>query len=110
MQIHDATEAAYKNGYNKGFEEGQKQAKESLFPAFADVGNEHKRAKLSCSSNIIPLEVCPMCDKGEVFASYEEKRRYKYKCNKCGQYFEFNAPSQFAADTIFNKVIRGRIK
>ena len=50
-----------------------------------------------------------MCDKNEVFATYEENARYRYKCNCCGQYFEFNAPSQFAADIIFNYVIRGRI-
>ena len=61
------------------------------------------------SSNIKPLKSCPMCDKNEVFATYEENARYRYKCNNCGQYFEFNAPSQFAADIIFNEVIRGRI-
>lgn len=60
-------------------------------------------------SNIKPLKSCPMCDKNEVFATYEENARYRYKCNHCGQYFEFNAPSQFAADIIFNEVIRGRI-
>ena len=62
------------------------------------------------SSNIKPLEPCPMCDRNEVFASYEERGRYRYVCNHCGQYFEFNAPSQFAADLIFNQIIRGRIK
>lgn len=46
-----------------------------------------------------------MCDIHEVFASYEENRRYRYKCNNCGQYFEFNAPSQLAADIIFNNII-----
>jgi transcription elongation factor Elf1 len=57
------------------------------------------------SANIKPLKPCPMCDKNEVFATYEENARYRYKCNYCGQYFEFNAPSQLAADVIFNQVI-----
>lgn len=61
------------------------------------------------NSHLEPLQPCPMCDKHEVFVSYEEKRRYRYECKHCGQYFEFNAPSQFAADLIFNYVIRGRI-
>ena len=61
------------------------------------------------SSNIKPLKPCPMCNSDEVFATYEENRRYMYACQNCGQYFEFNAPSQFAADIIFNEVIRGRI-
>jgi hypothetical protein len=42
-------------------------------------------------------------------ATYEERARYRYYCTNCGQYFEFNAPSQLAADIIFNEVIRGRI-
>jgi transcription elongation factor Elf1 len=46
-----------------------------------------------------------MCKHNDVFASYEENKRYKYSCNVCGQYFEFNAPSQLAADVIFNQVI-----
>ena len=52
-------------------------------------------------SNIQPLHPCPMCEKDEIFATYEENRRYKYRCKNCGQYFEFNAPSQYAADLIF---------
>lgn len=62
------------------------------------------------SANINPLKLCPMCDKNEVFATYEENARYRYKCNYCGQYFEFNAPSQLAADVIFNQVIAKDIK
>ncbi len=61
------------------------------------------------SSNIKSLKPCPMCNSDKVFATYEENRRYKYACQNCGQYFEFNASSQFAADIIFNDVIRGRI-
>lgn len=61
------------------------------------------------SSNIKPLKSCPMCGKDTVVATYEERARYRYYCTNCGQYFEFNAPSQFAADIIFNAVIRGRI-
>ncbi len=57
------------------------------------------------SSNIKPLKHCPMCSVKNVFASYEENRRYRYECKSCGQYFEFNAPSQLAADVIFNQVI-----
>ncbi len=71
---------------------------------------ERKGKKMNAkSSNVKELKNCPMCDKPAVFASYEENRRYKYECDNCGQYFEFNAPSQFAADIIFNEVIRGRI-
>lgn len=61
-------------------------------------------------SNIKPLKPCIMCDKDTVIATYEENRRYRYKCRNCGQYFEFNAPSQLAADLIFNYIIRGEIK
>lgn len=57
------------------------------------------------SSNIQPLNACPLCYSKNVFASYEENARYRYECNSCGQYFEFNAPSQLAADVIFNQVI-----
>ena len=56
-------------------------------------------------SNIKPLNPCPMCHKEKVFARYEEARRYRYVCLDCGQYFEFNAPSQLAADVIFNQII-----
>ena len=57
------------------------------------------------SSNIKPLKSCPMCSVKNVFATYEECARYRYECKNCGQYFEFNAPSQLAADVIFNQVI-----
>jgi transcription elongation factor Elf1 len=57
------------------------------------------------SSNIKPLKACPMCSVKNVFATYEENARYRYECRSCGQYFEFNAPSQMAADVIFNQVI-----
>lgn len=57
------------------------------------------------ASNIKPLNLCPMCGAGNVFASYEENARYRYECKNCGQYFEFNAPSQLVADVIFNQVI-----
>ena len=56
-------------------------------------------------SNIKPLNACPMCGVKSVFATYEENARYRYECLNCGQYFEFNAPSQLAADVIFNQVI-----
>ena len=62
------------------------------------------------SSNVIDLEPCPKCGEKTVVASYQENRRYKYKCT-CGQYFIFNAPSQYAADTIYNCIKCGtRIK
>lgn len=57
------------------------------------------------SSNIKPLKPCPMCSVKNVFATYEENEKYRYECKSCGQYFEFNAPSQLAADVIFNQVI-----
>ena len=57
------------------------------------------------SSNIKPLKPCPMCYVKNVFATYEENARYRYECKSCGQYFEFNAPSQLAADVIFNHII-----
>ena len=59
------------------------------------------------SSNVIQLDPCPKCGGTMVFASYKENRRYKYKC-VCGQYFEFNAPSQFAADMIYNCIRCGK--
>lgn len=57
------------------------------------------------SSAIKPLNACPMCGVKNVFATYEEDTRYRYECKYCGQYFEFNAPSQLVADVIFNQVI-----
>ena len=57
------------------------------------------------SENIKPLKPCPMCKSVNVFATYEENARYRYECIGCGQYFEFNAASQLAADVIFNQVI-----
>lgn len=57
------------------------------------------------SANIKPLKPCPLCKSENVFATYEENARYRYECRDCGQYFEFNAPSQLAADVIFNQVI-----
>ena len=57
------------------------------------------------SANIKPLNPCPMCSVKAIFATYEERARYRYECMNCGQYFEFNAPSQLAADVIFNQVI-----
>lgn len=57
------------------------------------------------SSNLEELKGCPMCESPEVFASYEENCRYKYACQNCGQYFEFNARSQKLADYVYNTVI-----
>lgn len=65
--------------------------------------------KINSFSNIKPLKPCIMCDKDEVIATYEKNGRYRYECCNCGQYFEFNAPSQMAADLIFNYIIRGNI-
>jgi transcription elongation factor Elf1 len=69
-----------------------------------------KGEKAMRSSNIKPLKACPMCSIHNVFASYEENARYRYECKSCGQYFEFNAPSQAAADVIFNYVICGNME
>lgn len=59
------------------------------------------------NSNLLTLEPCPRCGGEKVIASYEENQRYKYECS-CGQYFIFNAPSQFAADTIYNCIRCGK--
>lgn len=58
-------------------------------------------------SNVIELRPCPKCGEKTVSASYKKNGRYKYKC-ECGQYFEFNAPSQYAADMIFNCIECGK--
>ena len=50
---------------------------------------------------------CPICG-GEIETSYLNDWRYKYHCHKCGQYFELNAPTQMAADLIYNNYIGGR--
>ena len=57
------------------------------------------------SGNIKPLNGCPLCHTKNVFATYEESQKYRYECKSCGQYFEFNACSQLAADIIFNQII-----
>lgn len=54
-------------------------------------------------------KLCVMCGKEAVLTSYLENSRYRFKCHECGQYFEFNAPSQ-AADVIFNYVICGNME
>lgn len=57
------------------------------------------------NANLEPLNPCPMCGSEKVFVTYEERARYKYECRDCGQYFEFNAPSQLTANLIFNNII-----
>ena len=58
------------------------------------------------NSNIKKLNACPMCSyDGDLLASYLENRRYRVECLNCGQWFEFNAPSQLAADLIWNQTI-----
>ena len=51
-----------------------------------------------------PLKPCVMC-KSKVTIDYLENQRYRIYCNYCGQWFEFNAPSQMAAEFIYNKII-----
>lgn len=61
------------------------------------------------NSNVKPLKPCPMCRGKDIRAMYLESRQYNYECAACGQWFAFNAPSQLAADVIWNQVIaRGR--
>lgn len=60
------------------------------------------------SSNVIDLGLCPKCGNKDILASYKENARYRYACKYCGQYFEFNAPSQFAADVIYNSIECGK--
>lgn len=54
-----------------------------------------------------PLKQCPMCGAENVVVTRDGKEHYRYECRACGQYFGFNAPSQFAADVIYNEVICG---
>ena len=56
------------------------------------------------SSNVKPLNPCPMC-KGEEKCIHLEDGKYKYYCDQCGQSFELTAPSQLVADMIYNSVI-----
>lgn len=37
MNIYDATEQAYKNGYAKGYEDGKREVLERLYGGFDDV-------------------------------------------------------------------------
>ena len=62
--------------------------------------------------SLTPLNPCPMCGNfildflhEEIEITYMENRRYRFYCPICGQYFEYNAPSQMAAETIYNNVI-----
>lgn len=55
--------------------------------------------------SLTPLNPCPMCGNEEIETSYMENRRYRFYCTICGQYFEYNAPSQMAAETIYNNII-----
>lgn len=54
--------------------------------------------------SLIPLNPCPMCG-STVNVIYMENARYRFECDACGQYFEFNAPSQLTAESIFNHII-----
>ena len=51
-----------------------------------------------------PLTPCVMC-KSKVTIDYLENQRYRIYCGYCGQWFEFNAPSQMAAEFIYNRII-----
>ena len=55
--------------------------------------------------SLIPLNPCPMCGNKEMKTLYMENRRYRFYCPIFGQYFEYNAPSQMAAETIYNNII-----
>ena len=45
-----------------------------------------------------------MC-KSKATIDYLENQRYRIYCDYCGQWFEFNAPSQMVAEFIYNKII-----
>lgn len=51
---------------------------------------------------LIPLGKCPVCNSPDVSGHYLEDRKYRYQCNSCYQYFEFNAKSQLQADRMWN--------
>ena len=51
------------------------------------------------------LNPCPMCKGTNIIATYENDWRYRYYCKNCGQYIELNAPTQMAADLIYNSII-----
>ena len=53
------------------------------------------------------LKKCIMCGNQSVQTSYLEDRRYRFKCNECGQYFEFNASSWIEAEVIYKHVMCG---
>ena len=55
--------------------------------------------------SLTPLNPCPMCGNKEIETTYMENQKYIIYCSNCGQYFEYNAPSQMAAETFYNNVI-----
>lgn len=55
--------------------------------------------------SLTPLNPCPMCGNKKTGISYRDNYKYRFYCPICGQYFEYNAPSQMAAETIYNNVI-----
>ena len=51
------------------------------------------------------LKKCIICGNQSVRTSYLEDRRYRFKCNECGQYFEFNASSWIEAEVMWKHII-----
>lgn len=54
--------------------------------------------------SLTPLNPCPMCGNEKIEMSYTGNDRYRFYCPICGQYLKYNAPSQMAAETIYNNV------
>ena len=54
------------------------------------------------SSARIALKKCPVCRSTDVTTRCVGDRHYRYQCNTCMQWFEFNAKSQLQADYMWN--------
>lgn len=48
---------------------------------------------------------CIKCGKNAVITSYLENQRYRFKCQECGQYVEFNATSWLEAEVMWKHII-----
>lgn len=55
---------------------------------------------------MISIKACMMCKSVRVKLIYLESARYRIECMDCGQYLEFNAPSEMAARVMWNQTFR----
>lgn len=59
-----------------------------------------------------PINRCFKCGEGmheRPNLTYEEDRRYRVKCHKCGQYIEFNAKSYEEAFKLYDVMFEGQV-